>query len=589
MSLCPQRHSKNSIPIAVYDIETTTDLKKVYLVGYYDGTTYKYWESEPLSPENPDSALALFLGWYLSEPRKQWLYAHNGGNFDNVFTLRYVMSQNDLSAEIIPVQSTILRLRILDDKHNKWDFLDSFRILPGSLDNLAQTFLGKKKVDINKDYENLMHNPMRYDYLKADCVLLYDILIEYRRRLEDKIGGRLALSIAGCAMKTFQMKHLKQELPSGSETSDRVSRDAYYGGRVEVFKKALPSGASATLYDVNSMYPWAMIQEQPIKLVGYKTGKNYIPNLNCIGFVKCRVEVPHDIHIPVLPYRQAGKLIFPTGTFHGTWTTVELKRALSFGVHITRHYESVWFQGGYPFLSYVRELYHYRNKGAANWDVVMDVIAKLLLNSFYGKFGSHKERETIHVRPPLEQVIAREMTPMDSPIPCPVFCEHIEVNNDYMLPHISAWITALSRVRWHEGASSVPYNSLCYGDTDSLVTYSKMPPSLVGLELGQWKVELDNIVSADFVAPKVYSMRTLDGIVRAKAKGFSTFGGAHIGEEEIITLHNGESIPVSRFAKARSVIHGQFGLLEGEKRLHLDTEKRIFDGNDSRPIHIEEK
>ena len=30
-------------------------------------------------------------------------------------------------------------------------------------------------------------------------------------------------------------------------------------------------------------------------------------------------------------------------------------------------------------------------------------------------------------------------------------------------------------------------------------------------------------------------------------------------------------------------------LMEGEKRLHLDTEKRIFDGNDSRPIHIEEK
>ena len=387
MSLCPQRHSKNSIPIAVYDIETTTDLKKVYLVGYYDGTTYKYWESEPLSPENPDSALALFIGWYLSEPRKQWLYAHNGGNFDNVFTLRYVMSQNDLSAEIIPVQSTILRLRILDDKNRKWDFLDSFRLLPGSLDKLAETFLNKRKVDINKDYETLIHNPMRYDYLKADCVLLYDILIEYRKRLEDKIGGRLALSLAGCAMKTFQMKYLKQEIPSGSETSDRVSRDAYYGGRVEVFKKALPSEASATLYDVNSMYSWAMTQEQPIKLVGYKTGKNYIPNLDCIGFVKCRVEVSRDTKIPVLPYRQGGKLIFPTGTFHGTWSTLELRRAISIGASIIRHYESIWFQGGHPFLSYVRDLYRFRNKAAKNWDVVMDIIAKLLLNSLYKKYS----------------------------------------------------------------------------------------------------------------------------------------------------------------------------------------------------------
>ena len=60
MSLYPTRASKNAARIAVYDLETTTDLQKVYLCGYYDGVKYRYWESKPLPPEHPDSAVALF-------------------------------------------------------------------------------------------------------------------------------------------------------------------------------------------------------------------------------------------------------------------------------------------------------------------------------------------------------------------------------------------------------------------------------------------------------------------------------------------------------------------------------------------------
>jgi hypothetical protein len=504
------------------------------------------------------------------------------------------------SAELIPVQSTILRLRIIGAQGERWDFLDSFRLLPGSLDKLAQTFLGERKVDIKHDYENLMFNPMRYDYLRADCVLLYRILQKYRAKLEGEIGGRLALSIAGCAMKTFQMSHLEETLESGNAGSDRISRDAYYGGRVEVFKKSQPQGTVATLYDVNSMYPWAMTQEMPVNLVGVKSGKSYAPNLEAIGFVKCRVEVPRETLIPVLPYRQGGKLIFPTGRFHGTWSTVELRRAIGQGAKILRHYESAWFRGGFPFLSYVATLYKYRNKAAENWNEILDIIAKLLLNSLYGKFGSKTVRETLHINPPLDEVIKRGMTPLDSPIATSVFSETVEAKSDFMLPHLAAWTTGLSRVRWHEGATSVPYYSLLYGDTDSITATAKMPPGLIGSELGQWKIEtekdrdgvshvFDSIVESDWVAPKVYTMRLRDGYTKSKAKGFSTFGGERLGADDIAKLQAGESLLCSRFSKARTVFRGTFGMVKGTKRLHLDTEKRVFSGNESRPIHIEEK
>ena len=610
MSLYPTRASKNSARIAVYDLETTTDLQKVYLCGYYDGTTYRFWESKPLPPEHPDSAVAQFGSWYFEQPHthEQWLFAHNGGNFDHVFLLKWLFTQSDLRIELIPVQSTILRMRVFNDSipwreggggksrspHWKiarhWDFLDSFRLLPGSLNTIAETFLGQKKHDFGGDYDTLHLNPERYRYLQDDCELLYGTLQEYRKRLEGPIGGRLSLSIAGCAMKTFQMSHLEKALHSASEKADEISRAAYYGGRTERFRVEFHGNGTERLrlYDVNSMYPWAMVQPIPVKFLGIKKKPLLSTLLGVDGFVECTVDVPPGTHIPVLPYRQGGKLLFPTGTLTGTWATCELRQAVKHGATIVSATRAAYFRMGQPFDSYVKKLYAFRNKKAADWSALMDLIAKLLLNSLYGKFGSAKERELLHVRPRMEDVVEKHMTPIDSPIGVPVFSERVDVEADYMLPHIAAWITAQSRVRLHEGLASLPPESVYYCDTDSIVTSAELPPSLCGSALGQYKTEMEDIVEAHFVAPKVYSLIGADGKEKAKAKGFSAFGHHKLTSVDIKTLASGESLPTSRFAKARTVMRGDFGLLQGEKRLHLGNDKRIFYGNHSTPINIEE-
>lgn len=182
----------------------------------------------------------MFLEWWLSMPREEWLYAHNGGNFDNVFTLAWLLSQDSgrFRAEIIPVQSCILRLRLIDAENPStyWDFLDSFRLLPASLNALAKAFLAQQKVEI-EDYETLHTNPKRYAYLESDCRLLYGILTLFRDKLQDELGGQLSLSTAACAMKTFQQGFQKRVLHGGTPDSDRLARAAYYGGRCEVFKQ----------------------------------------------------------------------------------------------------------------------------------------------------------------------------------------------------------------------------------------------------------------------------------------------------------------------------------------------------------------
>lgn len=355
------------------------------------------------------------------------------------------------------------------------------------------------------------------------------------------------------------------------------------------------------LYDVNSMYAWAMTQEIPDKLY-CQLGPNYkgkIP-LNRCGFVRCDVFVP-DMPIPPLPYRQ-GKLLFPTGFLTGTWSTVELRQAVKMGVKILRHHESVYFKTQKPFLDYVTTMFKYRDKESPAYNEAMSTIAKLIINSTYGKFGMGSLREAIHVNPELEQVISRHMRPMEAAVSLPVFVEDLSIETDYMLPHIAAWITALARVRLLEGLLLLPALSLWYCDTDSIVTSARLPPAMVGLKLGQFKIEewpkscggglMDNIVKAEFIAPKVYSLTgTKKGQVKAKAKGFSQFGGGNrLTPDSIDKLKGGGGLLCSRFSKCRTVIRGKFGLLKGEKHLLMKSEKRIYrkDGS-SVPIHIVEE
>ena len=350
------------------------------------------------------------------------------------------------------------------------------------------------------------------------------------------------------------------------------------------------------LYDVNSMYAWAMTQDVPDKVYcqqGPKFPVSRIPLSRC-GFVRCDVFVP-DIPIPPLPYRN-GKLLFPIGHLTGTWSTVELQKAVSMGCEILKHHESVYFRTQKPFVDFVLSMFKFRDKTRADYNEAMSVIAKLIINSTYGKFGMGSIREIIHVNPDLQEVIDRRMRPIESPVSIPVFIEELSVETDYMLPHIAAWITALARVRLLEGLLLLPPESLYYCDTDSIVTSARLPDSIVGEKLGQFKVErwknghpMDNIVIASFVAPKVYSLKgTRKGESKAKAKGFAQFGGGNkITSDDIKALSGGGSLLCSRFSKCRTVIRGKFGLLKGTKHLLMKSEKRVFakDGT-SVPITI---
>jgi hypothetical protein len=577
VSLEPLRKRRKLKPFEVFDIETTTDLKKVYLVGWHDGAVYTCWESVPLPPEHTDSAISQFLRWRFANPTRRPQYAHNGGNFDTVFALASIIALfPHLRVEIIPSQSAILLMKVTDTaSNNVWEFRDSARTLPDSLDNLALCFLGERKMKID-DYSTLHLNPNRYAYLQRDCTLLFGVLSRYFTLLHDKLAGCAGISAASTALATYRTSYQRRPLPSISGHADTLARAGYYGGRCEPFRREFIGDSVHPLhcYDVNSMYPWAMRQPQPIKEVDIH---GYHPEL--CGFIDCDVVVS-DCRMPILPCRDRKRLLFPIGRWRGVFSTAELRAAIHFGqAKVVQFYGGVYFRTSDIFSEYVDTLYKFRDKKSPDWELSLDRIAKIALNSLYGKFGSQEVRETIHIRPDIADVFSKQMQQMPASISVDCYIERTAKHTDYMLPQISAWITALGRVKLAESLIDNDYHCY-YCDTDSIYTDL---PMLEGSSLGEWKDEYkaDPIVYAYFLSPKVYVLKHASGKITNKAKGFSKFGKEPLPSNAVALLGAGESLEVSRFAKARSVIRGDFGLMIAQKRCHMDYEKRVFNEDGS--------
>lgn len=561
----------------VYDIETLPSLDKVFLVGFYDGTYYKYFESPPMRPEQDGSAVDQFMKWILGrhEYYNCWIWAHNGGSFDSLYITSWLSKHPRIeSVELIPIQSSILSLTIpagsISGK-KKLHFLDSYRLMSASLDKLGQAFgLGGKVEGI--DYNTLHTDSRRYEYLERDCRLLHGCIYKFKNMIEEA-GGEIAITAPSTAMKSFRRSFLYQPIPrhqhfesckeptfckgwgkkpSKSCLHDFV-REAYYGGRVEVFREKFDGPGLLNVGDFNSMYPAAMMEEMPVELsrMCRKLDEKTFVNLSkhWCGFIECTVDIPESVHIPPLPHRMDGKLVFPTGRFRGVWSSVELLCALEVGGKLSDWGQFAWFNGKYIFQDFVKHWYAYRDKKAPNYSPAMDHTAKLMLNSLYGKTGMNTERQKMWLHPSDEDQKEHPMAPL---MHCEqgVWLEDVQVDASYIIPQLAAWVTSLSRVKlWRTMKGFLDAgHDVYYCDTDSVFTTSPIESSG---RLGDLKLE-SQASAAVFAAPKMYSLKLADGMDKVKMKGFSPgFGGKALTSESFEAVMRGEGLSINRQTKMR--------------------------------------
>jgi hypothetical protein len=400
-------------------------------------------------------------------------------------------------------------------------FADSLNIYKTSVKEIGK-IVGLEKLEIEESYKKgkvkEVTDKMR-EYCARDCNIVYLALQEIFN-----FAGSIKPTLASLALALFKNKYLQFDLDYDDEFTD-LFFNSYYGGRTEAFKIGK---TNACYFDVNSMYPWAMLQIFP-NPKKFKKELNISPHrfLHLCKFYEglAYVKLFHVEHFfGFLPYKSNNKLLFPVGNFEGWYNLNELRFALKHGaIKILKcseiNYSTDILES--PFEAYVNELYEIKNTSEG----IERTNAKLFLNALYGKFAEKaKAEKTYYEEIPLDLIMKYDSIGMEynitmfnsERIDCYIEIEgKYEKKKTHVIPLFSSYITSYSRIRLLEYMLKWQNCNVVYCDTDSIMLENE-PDYKSSNELGEFKREKEIITEIKGLKNYTY---TLDKKEFKKLKG----------------------------------------------------------------------
>ena len=511
------------------------------------------------------------------------IYIHNSSEFDLIFLLKHLVQMSNV--EINPIIkdgkfiNIDIRYRIKDSDKLQYmlTLRDSMLILPSSLSKLATDFdikTGKglfpysfvnennlsykgsvpefkyfdtKKITLS-EYEAYIKGytsklwilkKEAISYCEQDCVLLYNILNKFGNQIykEFKVNIYLTPTLPSLAFRIYRTHFMKNNsIPILTDKFYNDLVNAYYGGHCDVF---IPKNDKKLVYcyDVNGLYPYGMKMFQfPTKLLTFFFGditkdSNYNKMLNnnkAVGIFKVRVSAPLTLKNPILPRKFNNITIYGTGTWTGWYFSEEINIAKSLGYKF-EILSGYVFKCEPLFAEYVDTLN--KMKENSNKNSINYTIAKLLLNSLYGRFAmspsllNHKILED-ESKDYIDFIKLVKIENIEAEVKLGKkllvsYTDSNNINNSNLNINIAIGLATSSYARIHMSQfKNNPNFNLYYTDTDSIFTDQPLPSHLVDdKKLGFMKLEY---TLTDFVAiaPKVYGGVKVNGDSFTKVKGF---------------------------------------------------------------------
>ena len=352
------------------------------------------------------------------------VYTHNLSGFDGIFLLKILV-------ELGKVKPLIHNEKIImiGFKYNNYDitFKDSKQLLLISLRNLAKafgvetqksifpyTFVNENNLNyigevpnINyfdnlnqKEYNNyskqfnnnwnLINETIKYCFI--DCISLYQIIFKFSVLIFElfKINIHKYPTLSSLAFAIFKSHFLsKNTIPQLSGQIAKDIRLSYTGGAVDMYIPKAPEGVKLFGYDVNSLYPFVMKEyDMPTGKPIHFLGDIRKVDSNAFGFFYCRITAPNNLKHPILQthvkVNKGKRTIAPLGQWESMIFSAEMDNAKKYGYK----FEILWgykFKPKNIFKGYIECLYQLRLK--FDKSNPLNLIAKLLLNSLYGRFG----------------------------------------------------------------------------------------------------------------------------------------------------------------------------------------------------------
>lgn len=497
------------------DFETTVD---------ENGARVWAWLLMDLESEETISRGNSIDSWYesvisLASNRNVDIYFHNL-KFDGTFIIDYILRNNLLEqikegeqlrencfSTLISDANVWYSIKICTKVHKNRkvvvNIIDSLKKLPFSAKVIGDKWLDGNVTKGEIDYEALRPigyepNDVEWDYINRDCKIICKAL----KILQSE--GNSKLTAASDALYQFRQsvgpKVEREIFPNLSVEVSDYMRPAYKGGYVYVkpaFKeKILENGE---VYDVNSMYPYVMYSypmpyDKPIEFEGrYVTNKRfplYIQTLICKFKIK-------ENHLPTFNIRNATfyetseYLEESLGYMTITLSSVDLELLFDhYDVHVLK-----WV-GGYMFKSHVGFFCEYIDKWMdikKNETGAKRELAKLMLNSLYGKYGSNPHKKNSVPKWDYEKNQVRYSDIVKS-----------ESTHSVYLP-VAIFITAWARNHIIREAQK-HYDDFIYCDTDSIHLLTSGKPVdfyIHDTELGAFKLE-HSFSRALYKRPKRY-------------------------------------------------------------------------------------
>jgi len=453
-------------PIYTLDIETDPfehgRYPEPFAIGFYDGVRQtNFWGQD-----------CIERMWdFIQTKTPGIIYAHNGGRFD-IFYLMTWVAGNPMRV----INSRIIKAIIKLSKGHH-EFRDSYAIMPFALGKFKGA-TQKLEIEIDKLHRSRRekHKEEILAYLGRDCETLWILCSAF----VENFGAQL--TIGTTSMKELRRIHTFSYLEAKQDAEIRSK--FYYGGRVECLKKGLIAGRFK-IYDVNSMYPYAMKSHK------HPIGKPTSESLK-IGRHTCFVTASGE-NYGAFPMRVRNSVDFRVerGTFNVS--IHEWNVAQEFGLFkCDKVLKCINFSERGTFEDFVDKFYNARLAAQASDDQIMSLFYKFIMNSAYGKFGQNPDNYK-------EYQITESGVDMESTgwIPDRItkgrgdeeFIVWQKPSNDTSRYNVATGSSITGAARSILLAGLASSRNPIYCDTDSIVCEELLAANLESKELGGWKLE----------------------------------------------------------------------------------------------------
>lgn len=505
-----------------------------------------------------------FIEW-CSTAKNPTVYFHNE-KFDGSFILDYLLRSGYTWKKEKGQCSEKEFTTIIDDfgkfysieiywkrkghKVQKCTIYDSFKIIPMGVDKAAKNFglqISKLKIDYDRHNKECDMLPEEWEYLEHDVRIMAQVL---------QIAfdfGLTKMTLAGCCMADYKKsigdKCFNHRFPTPSYAADEAIRKAYRGGWT--FANPENTGydvGEGLVFDVNSLYPSQMAYRMlPYGVPQWFYGKYekdedyplYIQRFQCCFRIKKN-------HLPMIQIKHS-TFFTPTQYLENSGgMCIELTLASPDCELFFAHYdvEELQFLGGWKFKGsdtlfreWVEKWVAVKIAGEKEGNKAKRQIAKLYMNSLYGKFGSNPKRRS---KKPVYNTEEKRVTyeiirtmctnadgsPQIDADGNPRYVD-FELVKPVYIP-VAVFITAWARYTTISAAQKIHFDSIaktgksrfCYADTDSLhIIGTDIPEGLDvdAYRLGAWKCE-SHFTRAKFLQAKRY-VEEIDGELKVTCAG----------------------------------------------------------------------